>query len=177
VKTWKDVDPSWPDQKIDLYSPDTKSGTFEYFTEAIVGKAKQQRDDVQPSPDDNSLVTGVATDPNALGYFGYAYYEQNKDKLHAVAVKKGDAKPVLPSPESILDKTYSPLSRPLFIYVKNASLRRPEARDFVTYYLENIETLAKKAGFVPPTAEDRDANSKALGSPSASVAAAPKATP
>ena len=127
VKTWKDVDPVWPDRKIVLYSPDNDSGTFEFFTEAIVGKAKSQRDDVQQSSDDNTLVNGVAGDVDGLGYFGYAYYADNKDKLRAVAVQNGpDAKPVLPSPETIPDKTYAPLSRPLFIYVKNSATRRPE---------------------------------------------------
>ena len=94
VKTWKDVDPAWPDRKIILYSPDNDSGTFEFFTEAIVGKAKSQRDDVQQSSDDNTLVNGVAGDPDGLGYFGYAYYAANRDKLRAVAVQNGpDAKP------------------------------------------------------------------------------------
>ena len=127
VKTWKDVDPSWPDRKIILYSPDNDSGTFEFFTEAIVGKAKSQREDVQQSSDDNILVIGVAGDTDGSGYFGYAYFAANKDKLRAVAVQNGpSAPPVLPSPETIIDKTYAPLSRPLFIYVKNSAARRPE---------------------------------------------------
>jgi phosphate transport system substrate-binding protein len=172
VKTWKDVDPSWPARPIVLYSPDNDSGTFEYFTEAIVGKARQQRDDVQPSADDNTLVNGVAGDPDGLGYFGYAYFEQNADKLRAVPIQKGDAKPVAPSPATILDKSYAPLSRPLFIYVKNSSMRRPEVSGFVTYYLENVETLAKKGNFVSPTAEDRAANTEALASLTGSAAPA-----
>ena len=113
VKTWKDVDPSWPDRPIVFYSPDNDSGTFEFFTEAIVGKAKSQRDDVQQNSSDNSLVQGVAGDPDGLGYFGYAYYASNKDKLRAVAVRNGkDAKPVLPSPETIKDKSYAPAVAP-----------------------------------------------------------------
>ena len=99
VKTWKDVDPSWPARNIILYSPDNDSGTFEFFTEAIVGKAKSQRDDVQQSSDDNTLVNGVAGDVDGLGYFGYAYYAANKDKLRAVAVQNGPAaSPCCPAP-------------------------------------------------------------------------------
>ena len=150
VKTWKDIDPAWPDRKIILYSPDNDSGTFEFFTEAIVGKAKSQRDDVQQSSDDNTLVNGVAGDPDGLGYFGYAYYAANKDKLRAVAVQNGpDAKPVLPSPATIIDKTYAPLSRPLYIYVKNSAARRPEVAKFLKFYLENIDELAVKGGYTP----------------------------
>jgi phosphate transport system substrate-binding protein len=172
VKTWKDVDPSWPDRKIVLYSPDNDSGTFEYFTEAVIGKAKQQRDDVQPSSDDNTLVNGVAGDPDGLAYFGYPYYEDNRDKLRAVPIKKGDAAAVMPSSETILNKSYTPLSRPLYLFVKNASLRRPVVQGFLKYYLDNIEKLARTAGYVPPTAEDRAANAKALtgGVPSAGPA-------
>ena len=170
VKTWKDVESSWPDRKIVLYSPDHDSGTFEFFTEAIVGKAKSQRQDVQASADDNTLVNGVAGDKDGLGYFGYAYFASNKDKLRAIAVQKGDGKPVLPSPETILDKSYAPLSRPLFIYVKNSSMRRPGVAAFLHYYLDNVEKLAVKGGYVAPTADDVAANSKALG------AAGPKST-
>jgi phosphate transport system substrate-binding protein len=164
VKTWKDVDPSWPDRKIVLYSPDSDSGTFDFFTEAIVGKTKSQRDDVQPSADDNILVNGVAGDPDGLGYFGYAYYAANKDKLRAVAIKNTpDASPVLPSPDTIADKSYKPLSRPLFIYVKNSAARRPEVAEFVKFYLDNVEQLAVKGGYDAPTAADKSANQEAIG--------------
>jgi phosphate transport system substrate-binding protein len=166
VKTWKDVDPSWPDRAIVLYSPDRDSGTFEFFTEAIMGKgkARSQREDVQASSDDNTLVSGVAGDVDGLGYFGFAYYDANKDKLRAVAVQPGpDASPVLPSPMTILDKSYTPLSRPLYLYAKNSSIRRPEVADFLKYYLENAGTFAEQAGYVSPTAEDRAANLRALG--------------
>ena len=162
VKSWKDVDPSWPDTKMVLYCPDTKSGTFEFFTEAIVGKAKSQREDVQASSDDNTLVSGVAGDPGAIGYFGYAYYVENKDKLRDVPVQKGpDAKPVAPSPETILDQSYAPLSRPLFLYVKNSAQKRPEVAGFLKYYLDNVTTLAVKGGYVAPTPDDLEANKKA----------------
>jgi len=163
VMTWKDVDPSWPDRKIVLYSPDNDSGTFEFFTEAIVGKAKSQRDDVQPSSDDNTLVNGVAGDRDGLGYFGYAYYGANKDKLRAVAVKNGaDAQPVLPSPATIADKSYKPLSRPLFIYVKNSAARRPEVAQFLKFYLDNVAELSVTGGYDPPTAVDTAANQEVL---------------
>jgi phosphate transport system substrate-binding protein len=175
IKTWKDVDPSWPDRKIVFYSPDSDSGTFEYFTEAIVGKAKQQRDDVQPSSDDNTLVNGVAGDPDGLGYFGYAYYEANSTKLRAIPIQNGaDAPPVLPSATTILDHSYTPLSRPLFIFVKNASMRRPAVLGFLKYYLDHIEELAKKGGYVPPTPEEREANQKALSGGGVAAAPTPK---
>lgn len=163
VKTWKDVDPSWPARNISLYSPDNDSGTFEFFTEAIVGKAKSQRDDVQPSSDDNILVKGVAGDGDGLGYFGYAYYADNKDKLRAVAVQNGPAaQPVLPSPATIADKSYAPLSRPLFIYVKNSAIGRPEVAQFLRYYLDNVEAIATKVNYDPVSAADKAANREAL---------------
>ncbi len=160
---WKDVDPAWPKREIMLYSPDNDSGTFEFFVEAIVGKDVGQRDDVQPSSDDNILVIGVAGDPDALGYFGYAYFAANQDKLRAVAVQNGPGAPaVLPSPATIIDKTYAPLSRPLFIYVKNSAARRTEVGEFLKYYLDNIDQLAVTGGYAPPTAEDKAANQATL---------------
>jgi phosphate transport system substrate-binding protein len=163
VKTWKDVDPAWPDRKIILYSPDNDSGTFEFFTEAIVGKRNSQRDDVQQSSDDNTLVIGVAGDPDAMGYFGYAYYASNQDKLRALAIRNGEsAQPVLPSPTTIIDKTYAPLSRPLYIYVKNSAARRPEVGEFLEYYLDNINQFAVTGGYAPPTADDVKENQETL---------------
>jgi phosphate transport system substrate-binding protein len=163
VMTWKEIDASWPDRKIVLYSPDNDSGTFEFFTEAIVGKAKSQRDDVQQSSDDNTLVNGVAGDGDGLGYFGYAYYGANQDKLRAIAVKNGpDAQAVLPSPATIADKSYKPLSRPLFIYVKNSAARRPEVAEFLKFYLDTVEQLSVQGGYDPPTAADRAANQEVL---------------
>ena len=150
-------------RNIILYSPDNDSGTFEFFTEAIVGKAKSQRDDVQPSSDDNTLVNGVAGDADGMGYFGYAYFANNQDKLRAVAVQNGaGAAPVLPSPATIADKTYTPLSRPLYIYVKNSAAKRPEVTKFLKYYVENLDQLATKALYDPPTAEDKAANLETL---------------
>lgn len=163
VKTWQDLDPAWPDREIVLYSPDNDSGTFEFFTEAIVGKARAQRKDVQASPDDNTLVQGVAGDPDALGYFGFAYFTANADRLRAVAIEaEPGAKPVLPGEATILDKTYSPLSRRLYIYVKNRSLKRPEVAGFVTYYLEHIDELVRAGGYVPPTTDDQAANRQSM---------------
>lgn len=163
VSTWKDLDPSWPDRKIVIFSPDKDSGTFDFFTEEITGKSKAQRKDVQPSPDDNVLVTGVSGDPDAIGYFGYAYYAANASKLRAVPIRANKAAPaVAASPETILSKEYKPLSRPLYIYVKNAAMARPEVLGFVTYYLGNIENLSRSSGYVPPTAEDQETNKKAL---------------
>ncbi len=163
VKTWKDLDPSWPDREIKLYSPDDKSGTFEFFTEAIVGKAKSQRKNVQASSDDNILVRGVAGDLDGIGYLGYAYFQANADKLRVVSVKLTAESPaVAPNPETILAKTYAPLSRPLFIYVKKSAYRRAPVAAFVGFYLDKIEELATRAKYVAPTAEDRAANKATL---------------
>jgi len=163
VKTWKDLDPSWPDRPISLYCPDKDSGTFEFFTEAVVGKPKSQRSDVQASSDDNTLVKGVAGDEDGIGYFGFAYYKANAEILRAIPIRKSaDAPAVEPSPETILSKAYAPLSRPLFIYVKKSAMRRPAVASFVRYYIENARTLATKARYVAPTAEDDAANKKTL---------------
>jgi phosphate transport system substrate-binding protein len=162
VTTWKDLDPSWPDRKIVLYSPDNDSGTFEFFTEAIVGKQKAQRKDVQANSDDNMLVNGVADDPDALGYFGYAYFAANPQKLRAVPVQaKPDTEPVEPSPATILSKAYAPLSRPLYIYLKTDAAKRPEVNKFISFYLDQVARLAETAKYVAPTAEDIKANSEA----------------
>ena len=163
VRTWKDLDPSWPDREIKLYSPDDKSGTFEFFTEAVTGKRGAQRKDVQASADDNILVRGVAGDLDGIGYLGYAYYQANADKLSLVSVKaKPDAPAVAPSPATILDKSYTPLARPLYIYVKKSAYRREPVAKFVKFYLDKIEELTTKAKYVAPTAEDRAANKATL---------------
>jgi phosphate transport system substrate-binding protein len=164
VRTWKDLDPSWPNRKINLYSPDDDSGTFDFFTEAVVGKAKAQRqDDVQASSDDNVLVTGVEGDPDGLGYFGYAYYAAQAQRLRAVPIRNGTgAEPVLPSPETILSGAYAPLARPLYIYVKNAAMQRPEVADFVTFYIQRGADLAHQGGYVPPTDSELAVNRDAL---------------
>jgi len=148
VRRWSDVRPGWPSREIHFYGAGTDSGTFDYFTEAINGKAKAMRADYNASEDDNVLVQGIAGDRDALGFFGYAYYAENKDKLKLVAVDGGKG-PVLPSPETIRDGTYQPLSRPVFIYVSVKAAARPEVQAFVRFYLTNAQTLVAEVGYVP----------------------------
>jgi len=153
---WSDIREGFPDTEIKLYSPGHDSGTFDYFTEAVNGKAGVIRQDSETvkiffSEDDNALVTGVAGDAGAIGYFGFAYYEENADKLKVVPVQK-DATAVTPSFETIMDGSY-PLSRPLFIYVDVAQLERPEVLAFVQYYLENAGEIATEVGYVSLTEE------------------------
>lgn len=148
VKTWKDVNPKWPNEPIKLYGPGTDSGTFEFFTEKINKKAKECRTDYTPSEDDNILVQGVAGDKNALGYFGFSYYEENKDKLKVLKIDAGKG-PVEPTFDTILDKSYSPLSRPIFIYINKSVLEQPHIKKFVTFYLDNAETISKEVGYIP----------------------------
>ena len=147
VKTWKDLRSSWPDRKIRLYGPGTASGTFDYFTKAINGKSHASRSDYTKSEDDNVLVHGVAGDRDALGYFGFAYYIENKSKLRVVPIKHNGAT-VSPSRKTINDGSYSPLSRPIFIYVSKKALKRPEVFEFVKFYLENAPALSKEVGYV-----------------------------
>ncbi len=156
VKSWKQVNPAYPDTKILMYGPGTASGTFDYFTEAVNGKAKSSRSDYTPSEDDNVLVQGVAGDRGALGYFGYAYYEANQDKLRAVPIiAKGSTTAVMPSPEAVMNGTYQPLSRPLFIYVNaTAAAFKPEVKAFVNFYLQNAPKLVKEVNYVPLPADD-----------------------
>ncbi|GAB4313409.1 MAG: PstS family phosphate ABC transporter substrate-binding protein [Candidatus Sumerlaeia bacterium] len=163
VMNWNQIRPSFPDRPLTLYGAGADSGTFDYFTEAIVGKAKSSRGDFTASEDDNVLVQGISNDRNALGYFGYAYYAENKDKLKAVPIKHGDSAPVLPSAETVLRGTYQPLSRPLFIYVNSASLEnKPEVREFVEFYLKNAADLAKEVGYVPLPADAYEKGLKRL---------------
>lgn len=155
IARWNEIRPEWPDTEIELYGPDTDSGTFDYFTEAIVGEEDASRDDYTASADDNVLVVGVEGDEGSLGYFGFAYYDESADKLGAVAVDNGDGC-VLPSRETIESGTYAPLSRPMFIYVKPDALARPEVRAFVEFYLDNVATLVPEVGYVPLAAERYD---------------------
>ena len=147
VTNWSDVDPSWPSSKIALYGPDTDSGTFDYFTEEIMGEAQLSRPDYTASADDNVLVQGIAGGKYSLGYFGYAYYQENQDKLKLVAVDSGNGC-VQPTSETIENGSYSPLSRPLFIYVSKASMERPEVKAFVEFYLDNAAELAQEVGYI-----------------------------
>jgi len=143
VKNWKDVRPGFPDLPLKLYGPGTDSGTFDYFTEVIVGKAKACRADFMPSEDDNVLVKGVEGDAGALGYFGFSYYEANKGRLNLLAIDNGDGQPVKPSVETVRKLTYRPLARPLFLYVNKPALSRPEVRAFVDFYLANARKIVE----------------------------------
>lgn len=147
VRKWSDVRAGFPNQEIKLYGPGTSSGTFDYFTEEIVGKAGASRADYTASEDDNVLVQGVEGDANALGYFGYAYYKENAKKLKEVAIDSGTGC-VMPNDETVKNGTYKPLSRPLFIYVNKAKLSRPEVKAFVDYYVKHAPTLVPQVGYV-----------------------------
>ncbi len=149
VMRWNQVNPSWPDAPMNLFAPGADSGTFDYFTEAVVGKAKSSRGDFTASEDDNVLVQGVSRDVNGLGYFGYAYYVENQDKLKAVPIVNDRGQPVAPSMEAVLKGTYSPLARPIFIYVNARSLGKPEVKEFVQYYMTHGAKLAREVKYVP----------------------------
>jgi phosphate transport system substrate-binding protein len=152
VTTWRDVRPDWPAEEIVLYGPGTDSGTFDYFTEAIVGEEDASRPDFMASEDDNVLVQGVTGDRYSLGYFGYAYYAENTDKLKLVAVN-GGAGCVAPNAETVQSGEYTPLSRPLFIYVKQDALARPAVNAFVRYYLTHASELVPQVGYVALSAD------------------------
>jgi phosphate transport system substrate-binding protein len=148
VDSWSDVRPEWPDQPIRLYGPGTDSGTFDYFTDVIVGEEGASRPDFTASEDDNVLVQGVAGDEYALGYFGFAYYIENTDKLKIVPVDSGNG-PITPSEDTINAGEYTPLSRPIFIYVNKDALNRAEVRQFIEYYMEHAVELVSEVGYVP----------------------------
>ena len=146
ARTWKDLDPAWPDRTIKVYSPGTDSGTFDYFKEVTVGKDGKMRADMSVSEDDNVLVNGVAGDQDAIGFFGFAYYTENREKIHPVAIDGGKG-PVMPAESTILDGTYDPMSRPLFIYVIRKSADRAEVQAYVGFYLANAAKLARSVGY------------------------------
>ena len=148
VTKWNQANPAWPDKALKLYGAGSDSGTFDYFTEAINGKAKSSRGDYTASEDDNVLVQGIASDEGALGYFGLAYYVENKDRLKAVAVNAGNGG-VLPSEQTVMDGTYQPLARPIFIYPSKRSSKKPEVQAFVEFYLKNAPSLVKEVKYVP----------------------------
>ena len=147
INNWKQVRAEFPDQKMRLYGPDTDSGTFDYFTEEIMGEVQLSRPDYTASADDNVLIQGIAGDKGSLGYFGYAYYQESKDNLKLVAVDSGSGC-VKPSPQTILSGEYSPLSRPLFIYVNMDSYKRPEVKMLVDFYMEHGPELTNEVGYV-----------------------------
>lgn len=149
ITTWQGVRPSWPDKPLKLYGPGTDSGTFDTFTEAINGKSGACRQEFTRSEDDNILVRGVSGDADALGFFGFAYYVENQDKLRAVPIKVGDGPAVAPSFDSIASGAYTPLSRPLFLYVRADRARNKGVRGFLDFALENAGAVVKDVGYVP----------------------------
>jgi phosphate transport system substrate-binding protein len=149
VATWKDLRAEWPAEKIILYGPGPDSGTFDFFTETINGKAQASRPDFTKSEDDNVLVQGVSGDKNALGYFGFAYFNENRSRVKAVPIKDGAAAAVSPSADTIKALTYKPLSRKVFIYVSDKASKRHEVQEFVRFYLTEGPALVKEVGFIP----------------------------
>ena len=153
VTSWSDVNPSFPDEPLELFGPGTDSGTFDYFTDVINGEEGASRSDYNASEDDNVIVKGVEGSPNALGYFGYTHYEENADSLKAVEVDSGDGC-VAPSPETAANGSYTPLARPLFIYASNQSYAdKPQVAGFVDYYVGNVTDIAEQAKFIPLNSE------------------------
>jgi phosphate transport system substrate-binding protein len=148
VKSWQQINPTFPDTPLKLYGAGSDSGTFDYFTAAINGKSGSSRGDYNPAEDDDETVSAVASNINAIGYLGLAYLEENKQKLKAVAISWNDKKPVLPSAKSVLDGTYQPLSRPIMIYINTASLNKPEVKTFALYYMTNGSKLVKKVKYI-----------------------------
>ena len=161
VTTWQDVRDEFPDEEIKLYGPGADSGTFDYFTDVINGEEGASRSDFQQSEDDNVLVQGVAGDANALGYFGYAYYKPNTDKLKAVGVDAGEGC-IEPTDETIESGDYAPLSRPLFIYVSQESLQDEEVQAFAEFYLDTVNTVLEDVGYVPLDDADLDSAKETL---------------
>jgi len=148
IMKWNQIRPEWPNEEIHLFGPGVASGTYDYFTEAIVGKSGSSRGDFTASEDDHVLVQGIAGDKYSLGFFGLAYYSENKDKLTLIGVHNGE-EVVKPTLETVSNGTYRPLSRPLFIYVNSTSVASPEVVEFVNYYLENSGELSKDVGYIP----------------------------
>ncbi len=176
VRLWSEVRPEWPAEPIRLYGAGTNSGTFDYFTEAIVGRVGAIRSDFSASEDDNVLVQGVEGDRNALGFFGYAYFAENAARLKAIGID-GGAGCVEPTPQTIRSGTYTPLARPLLIYVSRAAFARPVVRTFVQYYLANAEELVPQTGYVPLTTAQYAELSARVAAEAAALGAQPPADP
>lgn len=147
IKLWSDLNPKWPSRAIKLYGPGADSGTFDYFTEKVNGKSRASRSDYTASEDDSVLVKGVSRDKDSLGYFGFAYYEENKEKLKVLALKDGDNKGVPPNPDTIVDGSYY-LARPVFIYVSSQAAKKPSVKAFVEFYLTEAKNLTRDVGYV-----------------------------
>ena len=158
IKFWNQIRPEWPKEEIHLFGAGVESGTYDYFTEAIVGKSHSSRGDYTASEDDNVLVQGISTDKLALGFFGIAYFEENKDKLKVIPVDDQNDEngkgPIFPSIETVKNKTYSPLGRPLFIYVNSTAAKRKEVQAFVDFYLTNGGVLSQEVGYISMTDEE-----------------------
>ncbi|MGD9814313.1 MAG: PstS family phosphate ABC transporter substrate-binding protein [Hyphomonadaceae bacterium] len=148
ITNWRQISPSFPDLPLVLFGAGTASGTFDYFTEAVVGRARSSRTDYTPTEDDNVTVQGVASNTGGMGYFGLAYYEENRSRLRALAIDSGNG-PVEPTVANAANGTYSPLSRPMFIYVNAAALRRPQVQQFVQYFINNGARLSAQVGYIP----------------------------
>ncbi len=149
IKKWNQVKQQWPDSPLNLYGPGADSGTFDYFTETVVGEIKSLRADFTASEDDNVLVQGISRDKNGLGYIGLAYYEENKTKLKLIPVDSGKGA-ILPSDETVMNSSYSPLSRPLFIYISlKSATNKPEIKEFADFFIKNAPVLTKKTKFIP----------------------------
>jgi phosphate transport system substrate-binding protein len=161
IKSYSDIDPSFPDQQVALFGPGTDSGTFEFFTEEITGEEGAQRTDYEASEDDNQLVTGVAGTDGGLGYFGLSYYEQNTDKLNEVQVDSGGGC-IAPTAETVQDGSYTPLSRPLFMYPSKEAIAKPEVKAFMDFVVANQQAIAEAAQIVPLTAEQATEAESAL---------------
>jgi phosphate transport system substrate-binding protein len=162
VMRWNQVNPSFPDAPLALFGAGADSGTFDYFTEAVTGKSKSSRGDFTASEDDNVLVQGVSRNNNAIAFFGYAYYQENKDKIKGLAISWKGGAPVMPSEGNVLNGTYQPLSRPIFIYVNAKSLAKPEIRQFAEFYMKQAPKLVKEVKYVPLPAKAYEYNLSAI---------------
>jgi phosphate transport system substrate-binding protein len=163
VKNLRDLDPSFPDQKLSLFGAGTDSGTFDFFTEEINGEEGSTRKDYQPSEDDNVLVQGVSGEQGGIGYFGFSYLASNQDKLNAVGIDAGEGC-VMPSLETIQSGDYKPLARPLYMYPSDKALADPAGKAFMDYVLKNHQQIAEAAQIVPMSQADADKSIQALGS-------------
>src|SRR5690606_17288755 len=159
IKRWNQINPAWPDEEILLFGPGVASGTFDYFTEAVVGKSGSSRGDFTASEDDNVLVQGISGSKYGLAFFGLAYFEENSDKLKLVGVDGGEGC-VLPSLETVNNSTYTPLSRPLLIYVNSSSLKNQKVIDFVNFYMDEAPSVLGEVGYFPLTAEEYEVERK-----------------
>jgi phosphate transport system substrate-binding protein len=162
VMRWNQVNPAFPDAPLALFGAGADSGTFDYFTEAVTGKSKSSRGDFTASEDDNVLVQGVSRNQNALAFFGFAYFQENKDKIKGLSISWKGGKAVAPSPENVLNGTYQPLSRPIFIYVNAKSLAKPEVKQFVDFYMKNATKLVREVKYVPLPARAYEYNISAV---------------